>query len=225
MDAKEKKREYMRLYRLKNAAKLKEKKAANLEKEREYHRLYYEANKEKQREYMRLYRLKNAEKLRESKAAYYQTNIVKIKAKDAAYYQANPEKIKAQKAVYYQANAEKLREGKAVYYQANTEKIKSNAAAYYKEHHREALIYAWKRQGICLRLEETWDGVYAKYAATTHCESCEVELDHSIRSTRRCNDHSHEGNCYIRGTICHLCNVHDNWKKRMTPDSIYQGYY
>ena len=161
--------------------------------------------KEKQREYMRLYRIRNAEKLKANRAA-------------------NIEEIKTKKAAYYQANAEKLREGKAEYYQANTEKIKTKRAAYRKEHHREIIIYSWKHAGMMLRPEETWDAVYAKYAATTHCESCEVELDDSIHNTHRCHDHSHVGDCYIRGTVCQLCNSHDRWKKRMTPGSIYQGY-
>jgi len=165
--------------------------------------------KEKRREYMRL---------------YYQANKEKMKANQTAYYQANIEEIKTKQAAYYKANIEKKREGNAAHYKANIEEIREYQAAYRKEHHRELTIYDWKRKGICLRPDETWNGVYAKYAATTHCESCEVELDDSSHNTHRCNDHSHVGDCYIRGTICHLCNVHDKWRKRRTPGSIYQKY-
>ena len=161
--------------------------------------------KEKKREYMRL---------------YYQANKEKIKAHRAAH----TEEIKEQMAAYRAAHTEEIKEQRAAYRAANIEEIKTKKAAHYKEHHREASIYDWKRKGICLRPDETWNGVYDKYKATTHCESCEVELDDSSHNTHRCHDHSHEGDCYIRGTVCQLCNTHDRWKKRMTPGSIYQKY-
>ncbi len=123
-------------------------------------------------------------------------------------------------ARYREANPDRGR----MYYQAHRTKLLSRSNAYNLTNHRQQCIRRWKRKGICLRPEETWDGVYDKYAATTHCESCEEELDDSNNNTHRCNDHSHVSPCFIRGTICNRCNKMDQWRKRMTPGSIYQTY-
>jgi len=180
--------------------------------------------KEKKRESNRLYYQANKEKLKLKQTAYYQAKKEEVKAKSAAYQAANAEIIKVRNAAYRAAHTEEVKAKSAAYYQANAEKIKAKNAAHRKEHHREIIIYSWKHAGMMLRPDESWNAVYAKYATTTHCESCEVELDDSSHNTHRCHDHSHEGDCYIRGTVCQLCNSHDNWKKRMTPDSIYQKY-
>ena len=165
--------------------------------------------KEKQREYMREYRLKNAVKLKAKKAAHYQANKEEIAAKKAADYRANPEKKKAQDATY------RLN---------NPEKCKAQSAAYRKNNHKQVCIRKWESRGVVLRPDETWDIVYDKYIATLNCESCDIELDDTLRITRRNLDHMHKGKWYIRGTICHSCNNRDQWRKRMTPYSTYQQY-
>jgi len=97
-------------------------------------------------------------------------------------------------------------------------------AAWNAAHHKERTIQRWKDRGVKLRPTETWGGVYDKHMATTHCESCDLEIDDNCRSKRRNLDHMHKGTHYIRGTICHPCNANDQWQKRRTPDSVYQSY-
>ena len=131
---------------------------------------------------------------------------------------------KAKKAAWYLNNRVKVAARGAVHRHANRDKIKARMVVYNKEHHREYTINNWQRRGVKLRPGETWNGVYAKHMATKNCESCDIELDNNCRSTRRNLDHMHKGTHYIRGTICHLCNINDHWQKRMTPDSVYQSY-
>ena len=131
---------------------------------------------------------------------------------------------KAKMAAWQLNNRVKVAARNAALYQTNKEEIKARMVVYNKEHHRERTIYKWQLRGVKLRPTETWNGVYDKHMATTHCESCDLEIDDNCRSTRRNLDHMHKGTHYIRGNICHLCNVHDQWRKRMTPDSVYQLY-
>lgn len=111
-----------------------------------------------------------------------------------------------------------------LYYLDHREDLLARSNMYNTTHHREQCIRRWKRKGMCLRPEETWDGVYDNYMTTAVCDSCEVELDDDVHNTHRCNDHMHEFPFYIRGTICSLCNKNDQWRRRMTPSSIYQIY-
>ena len=149
--------------------------------------------------------MKTKEKQREYMREYNLNNRVKRAAQAAARYRANKEKIKKKNAAHYQANKEK---------------IKANKRA----HHREQCIRDWIRRGVKLRPTETWKGMYDKYITALKCESCDIELDDTLHITRRNLDHMHDPPYYIRGTICHSCNAHDNWRKQMTPYSKYQQY-
>jgi len=90
------KKEYQRLYRLKNKEKLKEK-----------NRLYRLNNKEKLKEKNRLYRLNNKEKLKEKRRLYRLANKEKLKEKTKEYKLKNKEKIKQKQKEYRQTEAGK----------------------------------------------------------------------------------------------------------------------
>jgi len=69
------------------------------------------------------------------------------------------------------------------------------------------------------------------FLPTLNCMSCEKKFDKIICNNKKCNDHNGKLDkehplymCNVRGTICFECNVGDNWKKRLTPNSIYNQY-
>ena len=64
------------------------------------------------------------------------------------------------------------------------------------------------------------------YLPALKCMSCDKDFNKINRNDWKCNDHLHERDkpCNVRGVICNECNIHDNWKKRLTPNSIYNQY-
>ena len=96
----------------------------------------------------------------------------------------------------------------------------------------KALMLAkWKFRGITFG--EMTPSMYYDviYLPATICMSCEKTFDKNVRNDRRCNDHNNRLTeddplylCNVRGVICNECNVMDMWKKRLTPDSIYNQY-
>jgi len=89
----------------------------------------------------------------------------------------------------------------------------------------------WKRRGITFG--EMTDSMYYDviFLPATICMSCEKVFDNTICNDKKCNDHNNKLKetdplfvCNVRGVICFQCNIQDNWKKRLTPNSIYHQY-
>ena len=75
-----------------------------------------------------------------------------------------------------------------------------------KNYHKYNTIANWKRRGIVLRENETYDMLYEKWHTTTNCENCEVELCFGTGSKGQCLDHCHDTG-YFRNILCHSCNI------------------
>ena len=78
---KEEKKEYKRLYDLKNKVKKNEQSRLQYQENKEKKRLHYEENKEEIKEKRRLYRLKNKEKINEKQRLYNQENKEEVDEK------------------------------------------------------------------------------------------------------------------------------------------------
>ena len=76
------------------------------EKQREYHKKWYQKNKEKQREYHKL----NKEKKREYDKKYYDLNREKIREYNKGYKELNGEKKREYDRKYCELNKEKRKE-------------------------------------------------------------------------------------------------------------------
>ena len=69
---------------------------------------------------------------------------------------------------------------------------------------------------------EFYDNVFMP---ALNCWSCNKEFNKKDRNDYKATDHLHKIiPLNVRGIICHACNIHDNWRYRMTDDSIYQLY-
>ena len=138
--------------------------------------------------------------------------------------------------------------GAKIYYQKNREQIKNKTREYYEnnkeqanEKHREynktpagiksKCLSNWKTRGITFG--EMSPSMYYDviYLPAIKCMSCDKTFNNITKNDGKCNDHANNLTkedplfvCNVRGVICFQCNVMDMWKKRLTPDSIYQQY-
>ena len=110
----------------------------NREKEVEWHKKYYEANRDKILEQHKQYRENNKEKIAEGQRQYYQDNKDKIGKRHKRYYEANKEKLLEQRKQCYQDNKEKEREKHKQYYENNKEKV-SERHKQYRENNKEKI--------------------------------------------------------------------------------------
>jgi actin-related protein len=85
------------------------------EKQREYSKAYYEANKEAIKAYY--------EANKEAIKAYYEANKEDIAKREKAWYEANKEAVAKRKKAYHKANKEAIAERNKTYYEANKEAI------------------------------------------------------------------------------------------------------
>ena len=115
------------------------------------------------------------------------------------------------------------KEEKAIYMIAYREKNKDKIKQQNREHHiknRESIIQKkkewrqtdagiksqrisnWKRLGMILIDDQTWDSIYRKYIECENCQQCnkvfQTTLDRQL-------DHCHTTG-YIRNIVCQRCN-------------------
>tara|TARA_R110002167_G_scaffold67608_1_gene191052 strand:+ start:327 stop:758 length:432 start_codon:yes stop_codon:yes gene_type:complete len=79
------------------------------------------------------------------------------------------------------------------------------------KYHKTNKICDWKRRGLLLRENESYDILYDKWVNVTNCEKCNVELVYGVGSNGRCLDHDHTSG-YFRNILCNSCN-----HKRISP--------
>lgn len=113
----EKQREYHRMYYQKNRERLLEKARSRYSQRYEYMKTYREQNREMINARQRIYMKKNAEARRQYQKQRYEANRERFNAKSRDYYQKNKEKCKAYSKEYYHKNKEKYREYHRKYYQ------------------------------------------------------------------------------------------------------------
>ena len=147
-DPKLRRKAYIKAYEKANQDKIKARKKAYREANKDKAKAYYEANQDKIKARKKAYREANKDKAK----AYREANQDKIKAKDKAWRVANPDKTKAQHKAYYEANIDKIKAKAKAYYEANIDKTKAQHKAYYeanidkKKAYREANIDKTKAQ-------------------------------------------------------------------------------
>ena len=137
--------------------------------------------------------IEKKERARECMRKYNLANKEKIAEKQKQYRIENKETIAEKNKQYYEANKEQRKR-----YQKTPQWKKSNT------------ISSWKGNGLILPLP--WYSIlYNYYINTHHCEVC----NNKFKSNRdRQMDHCHETGKF-RWILCHSCNVHDYWKKKI----------
>lgn len=127
---------------------------------------YRAANKEKMKVYHVVWYAANAEEKKPQRAAYRAANREKINARNAAYRAANPEKIKAKQTAWRAANAEKINARKAAYAAANPEKRRAErrTSNYGLSPGAYQLLLLMQRNACAICKE-----IFSKTPAVDHC--------------------------------------------------------
>ena len=117
----------------------------------------------------------------------------------------SPEERAIYMKAYRQKNKGKLKQQELEWRELNKEKIKlcyekNRQTEVYKKSHR---IKNWKRLGIILRNDQTWDSIYTKYLDCENCEQCNKVFKNSMD---RQLDHCHTTG-FIRNIVCRSCNT------------------
>ena len=113
------------------------------------------------------------------------------------------------KKKYNRNNKEKIAEKAKEYRQNNKEKLAEMKQNYDKTPagKKVVMMAKWRSRGV----KNVTDEMYNNYIATTYCECCLKEFS---SSRDRHLDHDHETGEF-RWVICHACNTHDSWKKKI----------
>lgn len=114
------------------------------DKNKQYHKDYYEKNKDELYRKKRIRVQLNPEKHRLYHQEYRVKNRERLIEKDRDYYQANKEKILAQNEGYRERNADWFREYRRGYYLKNQEEIKARAKRHYFTNREQKLEYQRK---------------------------------------------------------------------------------
>ena len=166
-----------------------------------------------------------------SQKKYKEKNKEKLKIQDKIYRDTHKE----EKKEYNETHKEEIKEYQKGYRDTHKEEIQE-----YRDTHKEErkeydqtpagikrkTLTNWKTNGITfgdMTNSEYYDNIYLP---ATICQSCEKVFNKINKNDWKCADHKHDRKdpCNIRGVICNQCNIHDQWKTRLTEDSIYNQY-
>ncbi len=73
---------------------------------------------------------------------------------------------------------------------------------------RKYLFQSWKKRGLKLRENETYEIIYSYYKNIDRCEKCGIKLDNNEQLTTKCMDHCHNTG-HFRQILCWNCNIND----------------
>jgi hypothetical protein len=131
---KERKRAYLKAYRLKNIDALTAKT-----------RIYTAKNRERRKAYKKAYAAVNPDKIKASRSKHYAANADKIKTSSKAYYNANRDKIAAVNKRYRAKNIDYVKTKKKNYHAANRDKMLAQKKIYYAANSDKYRAYHQKR--------------------------------------------------------------------------------
>ena len=134
---------------------------------------------------------------------------------------------------YYIKNREHIISRNTEYRENNKEHITNQQKIYNKTPAgiKSKCLSNWKARGITFG--EMTPSMYYDviYLPTLKCMACDKTFNNINKNDKKCNDHANHLTqddplflCNVRGVICFQCNVMDMWKKRLTPESIYNQY-
>lgn len=158
------------------------------EQQKEYDRLYYQANQEKIRERKREYRKQNTDKVLAQGRACYQKNREKVLDRAREYRDKNKEKIAEQNKVWREKNKDYLKEEHRKWHLANKERVKEKRRARYVENPEKAKADNHRRRARMLGLESTltpneWRKILDDHFHRCHycgAKSDDLHQDHKI---------------------------------------------
>jgi len=81
-----------------------------------------------------------------------------------------------------------------------------------KNKHETLTIYNWKRYGLILREDESYQDIYSFVMNIENCNLCNVKFNNENHSQKRCMDHDHKTG-YFRQVLCMSCNKLYDTKK------------
>ena len=148
------------------------------------------------------------------------------------YYDKNREKIILRQKGYNETHKDERKEYQKEYYEEHKEERIEYQTEYNKEYNqtpagiKSNTLGNWRTYGITfgdMTDSEYYDNIYLP---ATHCQSCNKIFNKTTKNDEKQADHKHEplNPCNIRGIICFACNRKDQWKTRLTADSIYHQY-
>jgi hypothetical protein len=189
------------------------------EKEKEYRRLYYKANKERLNQKSKERNLKNKDKNKAQAHKRYIEKHDEILKRRSEYYQENKERAFETQRRWVLNNKDKVKIIKARYREKNREKIRKDSIEYNKTHREQGLVNKrkWRARNPDKLKEEK---LKARFGITltqfnellriqdTKCGICGVAFD--LSGDRNKNnptvDHAHNETRKIRGLLCRSCN-------------------
>ena len=131
-------------------------------------------------------------------------------------YLTEEERLEAKRERYrrwYEKNREAIEEYNRQYREEHLEEIlergRETRMRYREEkpvwYHKIGIISSWKRSGL---IHEDYDGLYAEYRSSTHCEECGIPYGKygDGSGTFKCMDHEHETGKF-RNFLCNGCNI------------------
>lgn len=203
LDAKERRREYQKQYRLKNKEKLAKQQAewrkAHKEEMVKYASEYYKKNRDDIIKRVAEYSKANKEKITAHKHEYYITNKEKISECFSEYYQKNKDNITKRVNEYYYANKEKISE-----YSINRRKTPMGRANYLVQSYRQSDNKF--NRGECT-LTSKW---IVEHIFSQPCHYCGESDWTKIGCDRKDNSLPHTPDNVV--PCCYACNCKKNTK-------------
>ena len=163
------------------------------------------------------------EQQRISNKNYRDTHKEYFKEYNKNYQINNKEAISKQRKEHYNTNKDILNKISRDYHSTHKEEKKNYTQS--PAGIKTRILSDWKIRGITfgdMTPSDYYDNIYIP---ALNCMACNKTFNKNNKNDCKCADHLHkETPCNVRGVICFECNLHDNWKKRLTPNSIYQLY-